>query len=790
FLIMADDTCNSHGDELSDRLQAFSLSDWEAKVVDIAQDDIKLSDDECRRSLFGKVIGDRPASWIGIRRAMSQIWKLNQPMEVKDLSPNYFQFIFQDVEDKKRVSAGNNWSFENQYLILREWSNGISSKHQSFRELTLWVQIHNIPLNWVSSEVGFKIGRAFKSLKNVVVASIGNHGGKLLRLLVTLDIDEPIPRVLHIRLGDQIANVMFKYEKLLNLCHYCGKIGHLDRNCARKMEDVANSSMKDRQYGDWLKAADGQRWSAGNFSDTRSSPPRESPSMAENTTAAQDISSSIPSSSNQIAQSHNVTISLAKSVVATSLISATQSLHKKADIIENNLQIVESIGMEVEKVTSIVASAPLQELQMAPYIPPLKTWKRVGSSKGRLQRASKPITHNDNLWKGNRAREDSITEEPSTDALPITQLGFDNRLALVDPVGLSGGLVLCWDSNVIIHNIKCRDFYIVVLFQINSDAPQWGVFVYCNPCRVIRGNQWEELIIDKQSWGHIWFSLGDWNDIISASEKEGGLSRNENSFLGFRNFINAMEMSEIKFEGYPFTWCNNRAAPNLVEEKMDRAFCSFDWSQLFPIVTVHNVIRSSSDHSVLLLDMGLKRQRRKSSFHFDKRWLHKEGFSEVVTRAWQIPVEGTPFFQIKEKIKNTRIALLIWSSTFQSQHQQQMAELTNKLETLNEVKTGDKWEEWINTRRELNKAHFQEELYWQQKAKHKWLREGDANTHFFHAYTLQRRKLNAITRLVSSQGTVFSSQKEIETHISDFYRSLFSTEGSWGGDTLLPLITP
>ncbi|CAA0810884.1 DNAse I-like superfamily protein, partial [Striga hermonthica] len=186
----------------------------------------------------------------------------------------------------------------------------------------------------------------------------------------------------------------------------------------------------------------------------------------------------------------------------------------------------------------------------------------------------------------------------------------------------------------------------------------------------------------------------------------------------------------------------------------------------------------------------LKRQRRKTSFHFDKRWLHKDGYSEVVARAWQIPVEGTPFFQIKEKIKNTRIALLIWSSTFQTQHQQQMEELTKKLETLNEIKTGDKWEEWINTKRELNKAHFQEELYWQQKAKHKWLREGDANTRFFHAYTLQRRKLNAITRLVSSQGTVFSSQKEIESHISDFYKSLFSTEGSWGGDTLLPLISP
>ncbi|CAA0835758.1 Unknown protein, partial [Striga hermonthica] len=165
---------------LSQRMENFSLSDREALLVDIAQDDIKVSADECHRSLFGKVVGDRPASWIGIKRSMTQIWRLSQPMEVKELEPNYFQFIFQSRDDLKWVSHGTNWTFENQYLILREWRSGLNSKHPCFQELNIWVQVMNVPLNWLCTDVGIKIGTVFKEVDNVVIANYGNHGGKFL----------------------------------------------------------------------------------------------------------------------------------------------------------------------------------------------------------------------------------------------------------------------------------------------------------------------------------------------------------------------------------------------------------------------------------------------------------------------------------------------------------------------------------------------------------------------------------------------------------------------------------
>ncbi|CAA0840074.1 Unknown protein, partial [Striga hermonthica] len=137
-----------------------------------------------------------------------------------------------------------------------------------------------------------------------------------------------------------------------------------------------------------------------------------------------------------------------------------------------------------------------------------------------------------------------------------------------------------------------------------------------------------------------------------------------------------------------------------------------------------------------------------------------------------------------EKIKATRIALLKWSSGFQTKNQEVIAALTLKLESLNEDKSSIDWEEWEATKRTLNSAHKQEELFWQQKAKSRWLKEGDANTRFFHALTLQRRRNNAITRLISPQGRILLTQKSIEGHIAEFYQNLFTSEGCWGGQAV------
>ncbi|CAA0831791.1 Unknown protein, partial [Striga hermonthica] len=351
--------------------------------------------------------------------------------------------------------------------------------------------------------------------------------------------------------------------------------------------------------------------------------------------------------------------------------------------------------------------------------------------------------------------------------------------------GQSGGLLLLWHQDVNIINVVSKDFYIAVNYSLNHEDQGWGVFVYMSTDRRTREAQWMILEEDRYSWGEVWFTIGDWNSICAKEEKKRGRPRQDRSFDGFNKFISNMEMEEIGMEGHQFTWGNNRDAEGYVEEKLDRAFASFEWLSSHPNAKVLNVIRTASDHSLLILNAGSQESRCKRRFAFDRRWVSKEGFAEVVQKAWSIPQSGTPFFRLKEKVKQTRIALLIWSSKFKSQNQEKIAALSNKLEEIREAGKADNWEEWDSVSKELNDAYTYEEKFWAQKARVQWLKEGNSNTKFFHAYSMSRRRQNAISRLITDANRVCSSRRDIENHITTYYSSLFSSEGSWGGDSML-----
>lgn len=84
----------------------------------------------------------------------------------------------------------------------------------------------------------------------------------------------------------------------------------------------------------------------------------------------------------------------------------------------------------------------------------------------------------------------------------------------------------------------------------------------------------------------------------------------------------------------------------------------------------------------------------------------------------------------------------------------------------------------------------QEALYWQQKSKDKWLKEGDKNTKFFHLTTLLRRRRNKIEGLVDENG-IFSSNAQIMKNIdATYFKNLFSESATNDSDFAIPIMFP
>ncbi|XP_013607959.1 PREDICTED: uncharacterized protein LOC106314671 [Brassica oleracea var. oleracea] len=86
-----------------------------------------------------------------------------------------------------------------------------------------------------------------------------------------------------------------------------------------------------------------------------------------------------------------------------------------------------------------------------------------------------------------------------------------------------------------------------------------------------------------------------------------------------------------------------------------------------------------------------------------------------------------------------------------------------------------RWLDNEELRQELSDALKAEELFWKQKSRVFWLREGDRNTKFFHALTKQRRSRNKITQLLDVNGNIVEDEEGLVAIATSYFRKIFES---------------
>ena len=72
--------------------------------------------------------------------------------------------------------------------------------------------------------------------------------------------------------------------------------------------------------------------------------------------------------------------------------------------------------------------------------------------------------------------------------------------------------------------------------------------------------------------------------------------------------------------GQRFTWMNNREDDDLVMERLDRAFATFEWVNMYPLCSLRNMPILHSDHGPIVLDLDVQGPFRKRPFRFEQMW--------------------------------------------------------------------------------------------------------------------------------------------------------------------------
>ena len=89
-------------------------------------------------------------------------------------------------------------------------------------------------------------------------------------------------------------------------------------------------------------------------------------------------------------------------------------------------------------------------------------------------------------------------------------------------------------------------------------------------------------------------------------------------------------------------------------------------------------------------------------------------------------------------------------------------------------------------KRELEELILREEIHWRQKARVKWVKEGDCNSKFFHKVANERRNRKFIKVLENERGLVLNNAESITEEILLYFERLYvsPTGESWSVEGL------
>ncbi|XP_060959448.1 uncharacterized protein LOC133030655 [Cannabis sativa] len=353
----------------------------------------------------------------------------------------------------------------------------------------------------------------------------------------------------------------------------------------------------------------------------------------------------------------------------------------------------------------------------------------------------------------------------------------------VPRIGLSGGLLFLWNSNVNVTIINYgRHFVDCYIALLDGPTCHFSGF-YGSPVVAQRKFTWELLKKLKDSAPLLpWLVMGDFNEIISHTDKLGGPIKNDSQIDDFRNTIDASGLQELIFEGERFTWHNNNTCGSNVKERLDYGFINSPWIQVFKVPIISHLDFFQSDHRATMVNAqplsSIPAQKFKSRFRFERLWLHEDDCSTIIANNWHSSL-ANPTSQLLQNLADCATNLQSWHRAKFGDlpkkikiSQDKVAALHNSYDT-----SRSHFEELKSSEHILDELLSQEEEYWQQRSRTSWLKSGDSNTKFFHQKANTRNNTNRIKELLDDQGVLHTTQQGIGSIVENYFQNIFSTAG-------------
>ncbi|XP_062006018.1 uncharacterized protein LOC133723218 [Rosa rugosa] len=361
----------------------------------------------------------------------------------------------------------------------------------------------------------------------------------------------------------------------------------------------------------------------------------------------------------------------------------------------------------------------------------------------------------------------------------LLSLGFPD-FKVREANGFSGGLWFFWNRNKVTIDIIDTTFQSIYVKVSWSGTQTWMLTgIYASPCNTSRGALWSYL---DNLYKHVnlpGMIVGDFNELLSYSDKIGGSQLFR--FGGLQDLVGRNGLIDMGYQGADYT----------VKERLDRCFCNCDWRILFPDACVVHLARMKSDHCPILVKLNHCRSliRRNSPFRFQAMWMQHDNYMDMVKETWN-SCAGDLFSETATLARS----LNTWNKEIFGNIFKQKRILLARICGIQKSLGRQNIPFLLDLEKELIAKYEQirdaEALFWKQKSRDKWLCEGDRNTKFFHLTTMIRRRRNKIDGLFDANGICYDNPTIMKQTAVSFFKNLFSAATGQDLRFLIPWLFP
>ncbi|CAI0557812.1 unnamed protein product [Linum tenue] len=146
-------------------------------------------------------------------------------------------------QDYLNALTGGPWEILDHYLVVHQWSPTFRTSDKPHRSVVAWVQLPELPAHFYHREVLFALGNLLGRTVKLDYHTENLLRGKFARIAVDLDMTKPLAT--RIRLDGHWQQVV--YENLPHICYDCGRIGHTEEVCPKKLTTIVPASTGEAQ---------------------------------------------------------------------------------------------------------------------------------------------------------------------------------------------------------------------------------------------------------------------------------------------------------------------------------------------------------------------------------------------------------------------------------------------------------------------------------------------------------------------------------------------------------------